>query len=142
MKLTRILPKFLAKTYQAEDLRRAEISLQYYRGMVSNLEQRVAEGRFELERLGKKKLWTNMFFVIYIIFLGRIMGLMGILKTHWMIIWKNLGVFLMDKSKKKKKSEAVDTDESFDYDQGFNLEEVYDWWILLPMFSSGYLQLL
>ena len=56
MKLTRILPKFLAKTYQAEDLRRAEISLQYYREMVSNLEQRVAEGRFELERLGKKKL--------------------------------------------------------------------------------------
>ena len=30
MKLTRILPKFLAKAYQAEDLRRAEIKLQYY----------------------------------------------------------------------------------------------------------------
>jgi len=54
MKLTRILPKFLAKTYQAEDLRRAEISLQYYRGMVNNLEQRVAEGRTELDRLGGK----------------------------------------------------------------------------------------
>ena len=52
MKLTRILPKFLAKTYQAEDLRRAEISLQHYRGMVDNLEQRVAEGRAELARLG------------------------------------------------------------------------------------------
>jgi len=54
MKLTRILPKFLAKSYQAEDLRRAEISLQYYRGMVNNLEQRVAEGRTELDRLGGK----------------------------------------------------------------------------------------
>ena len=54
MKLTRILPKFLAKTYQAEDLRRTEISLQYYRGMVNNLEQRVAEGRTELDRLGGK----------------------------------------------------------------------------------------
>jgi hypothetical protein len=32
----------------------------------------------------------------------------------------------MDESKKKKKSEATNTDESFDYDQGFNLEEVYD----------------
>ena len=48
----------------------------------------------------------------------------------------------MVKPKKKKKPESSDADESFDFDQGFNLEEVYDWWILLPMFSSGYLQLL
>ena len=51
MKITRILPKFLAKTYQEEDLRRAEIQLQYYQGMVRVLKQRVAEGREELERL-------------------------------------------------------------------------------------------
>ena len=51
MKLTRVLPKFLAKSYQVEDLRRAEIQLQYYQGMVRVLEQRCAEGRKELERL-------------------------------------------------------------------------------------------
>jgi len=32
----------------------------------------------------------------------------------------------MDKPKKKKKPVATDADESFDYDQGFNLDEVYD----------------
>jgi len=53
MKITRILPKFLAKTYQEEDLRRAEISLQYHRGMVRVFEERVTEGRIELERLKK-----------------------------------------------------------------------------------------
>jgi len=51
MKLTRILPKFLAKTYQAEDLRRAEIQLQYYQGMVRVLEERCQEGRDELRKL-------------------------------------------------------------------------------------------
>ncbi len=29
-------------------------------------------------------------------------------------------------SKKKKNPEASDTDCSFDYDQGYNIEEVYD----------------
>jgi len=51
MKITRILPKFLAKAYQEEDLRRAEDHLQYHRGMVRVFEERVAEGRTELERL-------------------------------------------------------------------------------------------
>ena len=51
MKITRILPKFLAKTYQEEDLRRAEIHLEYYRGLVRNLEYRVVDGRAELDRL-------------------------------------------------------------------------------------------
>ena len=55
MKVTRILPKFLAKTYQEEDLRRAEITLQYHRSMVRALEERVAEGREELERLRGRK---------------------------------------------------------------------------------------
>jgi len=54
MKLTRILPKFLAKSYQVEDLRRAEIQLQYYQGMVRVLEERVAEGREELDRLSRE----------------------------------------------------------------------------------------
>jgi hypothetical protein len=54
MKLTRILPKFLAKTYQAEDLRRTEINLKYHQTMVRVLEQSVAEGRAELDRLGGK----------------------------------------------------------------------------------------
>jgi len=51
LKLTRILPKFLAKTYQAEDLRRAETHLQYHQAMVRVFEERVAEGREELRRL-------------------------------------------------------------------------------------------
>ena len=51
MKITRFLPKFLAKVYQEEDLRRAEIHLEYHRNLVRNLEYRVAEGRIELERL-------------------------------------------------------------------------------------------
>ena len=51
MKLTKILPKFLAKAYQEEDLRRTEINLQYHKGMVRFFEDRVAEGRAELDRL-------------------------------------------------------------------------------------------
>ena len=51
MRITKILPKFLAKKYQEEDLRRAEITLEYHRSMVRNLEYRVAEGRAELDRL-------------------------------------------------------------------------------------------
>jgi len=54
MKITRILPKFLAKAYQEEDLRRAEINLLYYRGYVRFFEDRVAEGHTELDRLQKK----------------------------------------------------------------------------------------
>ena len=55
MKITRILPKFLAKTYQAEDLRRAEINLEYHRGLIRNLESRVVEGHAELDRLRRKQ---------------------------------------------------------------------------------------
>ena len=51
MKITRILPKFLAKTYQEEDLRRAEINLQYHKGMVRFFEDRIADGYDELARL-------------------------------------------------------------------------------------------
>ena len=51
MKITRILPKFLAKTYQEEDLRRAEDKLEYHRVMVRVLQERVVEGHAELQRL-------------------------------------------------------------------------------------------
>ena len=51
MKITRILPKFLAKSFQEEDLRRTEIQLAYHKGMVRVFEQRVREGKEELERL-------------------------------------------------------------------------------------------
>jgi len=55
MKITRILPKFLAKTYQETDLRRAEDYLEYHRGLVRVFEERVAEGRAELDRLRRMK---------------------------------------------------------------------------------------
>ncbi|HSG83354.1 MAG: hypothetical protein ACE5SV_08445 [Candidatus Nitrosomaritimum aestuariumsis] len=55
MKITKILPKFLARVYQEEDLRRAEMHLQYHRGIVRVLEGRVVEGRKELERLRGQK---------------------------------------------------------------------------------------
>ncbi len=35
----------------------------------------------------------------------------------------------MINSKKKKKPEASNADDSFDYDQGYNIEEVYDQWV-------------
>jgi len=54
MKITRILPKFFARAYQEEDLRRAEGHLEYHRVMVRIFEERVAEGRAELERLEEK----------------------------------------------------------------------------------------
>ncbi len=55
MKITRILPKFLSKTYLEEDLRRAEINLEYHRGLIRNLESRVVEGLAELDRLRRNK---------------------------------------------------------------------------------------
>ena len=51
MKITRILPKFLAKKYQEEDLRRAEIHLEYHKMMVRSFEARITEGYDELTRL-------------------------------------------------------------------------------------------
>jgi len=51
MKITRILPKSLAKIYQESDLRRAEDYLEYHRGLVRVFEYRVIEGRAELDRL-------------------------------------------------------------------------------------------
>ena len=53
IKITRILPKFLARTYQEEDLRRARIHLEYHRGMVRVFEERIVEALDELENLKK-----------------------------------------------------------------------------------------
>lgn len=52
MKITRILPKPLAKAYQQWDLIKAEGELEYHEAMVRVLRQRVEEGREELRRLG------------------------------------------------------------------------------------------
>ena len=54
MKITRILPKPFAKSYQEYDLRRSEAELSYHKAMAQVLEQRVEEGRFELERLERE----------------------------------------------------------------------------------------
>ena len=51
MKITRLLPKFLAKAYQEEDLRRAETYLEYHKMMVRSFQARITEGYDELARL-------------------------------------------------------------------------------------------
>jgi len=54
MKITRILPKPFAKAWQEYDLRRSEAEFKYHKAMADVLEQRVEEGRFELERLERE----------------------------------------------------------------------------------------
>ena len=51
MKITRILPKPLAKYYQEYDLNKVDGYLEYYKGMVRVLEERSREGHEELQRL-------------------------------------------------------------------------------------------
>ena len=51
MKITRILPKSFAIGYQECDLNKAEGSLEYHRAMVRVFEERVQNGRRELQRL-------------------------------------------------------------------------------------------
>ena len=51
MKITRILPKPLAIGFQEYDLNKAEGYLKYHSAMVQVFEERVVEGRIELERL-------------------------------------------------------------------------------------------
>jgi len=56
MKITRILPIPFAKYYQEYDLNRTDGYLEYYKTMVSVLEERSREGHEELRRLeGDKK---------------------------------------------------------------------------------------
>jgi len=54
MKITKILPKPLAITYQEHDLNRTDGQLEYYQAMVRFLEERSQEGHEELERLRRK----------------------------------------------------------------------------------------
>ena len=56
MKLTRILPKSLAKSWQEYDLNKIRSRLEYYRGMVRVLEQLEQEGTDELRRIQELKL--------------------------------------------------------------------------------------
>ena len=51
MKLTRILPKVLAKEWQRYDLARVDCELEYHKEMASYLQKRSEEGHAELERL-------------------------------------------------------------------------------------------
>jgi len=73
MKITRILPKFLAKIYQEDDLRRAEGKLEYHKVVVRVFEERVAEGREELQRLKRRNNWMfKLVFFIVIVVIGYI----------------------------------------------------------------------
>ena len=54
MKITKILPKSFAIGWQEYDLTKVEGMLQYHKMMVAAFEQRVSEGRQELERLRRK----------------------------------------------------------------------------------------
>ena len=58
MKITRILPKKLAKGWQEYDLNRTLSQLEYHRAMVQVLEEKELEGSEELHRLkgGKKNI--------------------------------------------------------------------------------------
>ena len=51
MKITRILPKLLAIGFQECDLNKVEGYLKYHSEMVRVFEERVVQGRTELERL-------------------------------------------------------------------------------------------
>jgi len=51
MKITRILPKSLAISFQEHNIHRNETELQYYRTRVLILEQLIQEGYDELTRL-------------------------------------------------------------------------------------------
>jgi len=55
MKITRILPKPLAKFYQEYDLNKTDGELEYYKAMVRVLEERSHEGHAELQRLREKR---------------------------------------------------------------------------------------
>ncbi len=54
MKITKILPKPFAIGWQEYDLNKVEALLQYHKTIVQNLEQRLGEGKEELQRLRGK----------------------------------------------------------------------------------------
>jgi len=51
MKLTRLLPKFLAKEYQNYSLNRLEAHLEYHTGMAKVCEEIIRDAREELDWL-------------------------------------------------------------------------------------------
>jgi len=53
MKLTRILPKFLAKSWQGYDLNKTRAYFQYHKKMAQFYEHLVNEGEEEMRRLQK-----------------------------------------------------------------------------------------
>jgi hypothetical protein len=53
MKITRLLPKFLAKEYQNYSLNRLKAQLEYHEGMARVCEMMVREAREELDWLEK-----------------------------------------------------------------------------------------
>ena len=54
MKITKILPKPFAIGWQEYDLNKVEALLQYHKTIVQNLEQRLGEGKEELQILRRK----------------------------------------------------------------------------------------
>ena len=51
MKITRILPRSLAISYQEHNIHRNEAEIEYYRARIFTLEQLIQEGYDELTRL-------------------------------------------------------------------------------------------
>ena len=51
MKITRIFPKFIAKSWQEYDLNKIRSKLEYYRAMVRVCEDLKREGEQEMRRL-------------------------------------------------------------------------------------------
>ncbi len=54
MKITRILPRSLAISFQEHNIHRNEAELEYYRARVFTLEALIQEGYEELERLRRE----------------------------------------------------------------------------------------
>lgn len=54
MKITRILPRPFALSYQEYDIRRLEAKLGYHRAMAELYEELLEEAKSELRRLGKE----------------------------------------------------------------------------------------
>ena len=55
MKITRLLPKFLAKEYQNYSLNRLEAQLEYHAGMARVCEEMIRDAREELDWLERRQ---------------------------------------------------------------------------------------
>ena len=61
MKITRILPRFLAIGYQEQDIRRLEGKLAYHKAMSDLYEQLLWDGQDELRRLDRVRKDESFF---------------------------------------------------------------------------------